>query len=194
MTTYGYARVSTDGQSLASQQAELKAAGCIRVFAEKISGARSDRAELAKALKRIENGDTIIVTRLDRLARSTRDLLNILHGLGEKGVSFKSLHDAWADTTSAHGRLMLTVLGGLAEFERELILARTDDGRKRAKARGVRFGRPRKLTAHQRQEALARLANGETQTDIARSYAVDPTTIGRLATTRHLEMIVPARR
>jgi len=86
-----------------------------------------------------------------------------------------------ADVVSAHARLMLTVLGGLAEFERELILARTNDGRKRAKARGVRFGRPRKLTAHQRQEALARLANGETQADIARSYAVDPTTIGRLA-------------
>jgi DNA invertase Pin-like site-specific DNA recombinase len=188
MTTYGYARVSTDGQSLASQEAELKAAGCIRVFAEKISGARSDRAELAKALKRIENGDTIIVTRLDRLARSTRDLLNTLHALGEKGVSFKSLHDTWADTTSAHGRLMLTVLGGLAEFERELILARTDDGRKRAKARGVRFGRPRKLTLHQRKEALARLANGETQADIAQSYAVDPTTIGRLATARHSEI------
>jgi DNA invertase Pin-like site-specific DNA recombinase len=181
MTTYGYARVSTDGQSLASQEAELKAAGCIKVYAEKISGARGDRAELARALKRIDIGDTLIVTRLDRLARSTRDLLNTLHALSEKGASFKSLHDAWADTTSAHGRLMLTVLGGLAEFERELILARTNDGRKRAKARGVRFGRPRKLTAHQRQEALARLANGETQADIARSYAVDPTTIGRLA-------------
>jgi len=179
MTTYGYARVSTDGQSLAPQEAELKAAGCIRVFAEKISGARSDRAELAKALKRTEN------TRLDRLARSTRDLLNILHALGEKGVGFKSLYDAWADTTSAHGRLMLTVLGGLAEFVRELIFARTDDGRKRAKARGVRFGRPRKLTVHQRKEALARLANGETQADIARSYAVDPTTIGRLAIASH---------
>ena len=179
MTTYGYARVSTDGQSLAPQEAELKAAGCIRVFAEKISGARSDRAELAKALKRTEN------TRLDRLARSTRDLLNILHALGEKGVGFKSLYDAWADTTSAHGRLMLTVLGGLAEFVRELIFARTDDGRKRAKARGVRFGRPRKLTVHQRKEALARLANGETQADIARSRAVDPTTIGRLAIASH---------
>jgi DNA invertase Pin-like site-specific DNA recombinase len=171
MTIYGYARVSTDGQSLASQESELKAAGCAKVFAEKVSGARGDRAELAKALKRLESGDTLIVTRLDRLARSTRDLLNILHTLSQNGVSFRSLHDAWADTTSAHGRLMLTVLGGLAEFERELILARTNDGRKRAKARGVRFGRPHKLTAHQRQEALARLANGETQADIARSYA-----------------------
>ena len=180
MTIYGYARVSTDGQSLASQEYELKAAGCVKVFAEKVSGARGDRVELSKALKRLETGDTLIVTRLDRLARSTRDLLNILHRLSQNDVSFKSLHDVWADTTSAHGRLMLTVLGGLAEFERELILVRTDDGRKRARARGVRFGRPRKLTAHQRQEALARLANGETQADIARSYAVDPTTIGRL--------------
>src|SRR5215467_4383554 len=180
MTIYGYARVSTDGQSLASQEYELKAAGCVKVFAEKVSGARGDRVELAKALKRLETGDTLIVTRLDRLARSTRDLLNILHRLSQNDVSFKSLHDVWADTTSAHGRLMLTILGGLAEFERELILVRTDDGRRRAWARGVRFGRPRKLTAHQRQEALARLANGETQADIARSYAVDPTTIGRL--------------
>jgi DNA invertase Pin-like site-specific DNA recombinase len=104
MTTYGYARVSTDGQSLASQEAELKVAGCIKVYAEKISGARGDRAELARALKRIDSDDTLIVTRLDRLARSTRDLLNILHALDEKGASFKSLHDAWADTTSGcHG-------------------------------------------------------------------------------------------
>ena len=122
----------------------------------------------------------MIVTRLDRLARSTRDLLNVLDTVAKAGAKFKSLGDTWADTTTPHGRLMLTVLGGLAEFERSLIKARTDDGRKRAKAKGVRFGRPSKLTAHQRQEALARLAAGETQADIARTYAVDPTTIGRL--------------
>jgi len=122
----------------------------------------------------------VIVTRLDRLARSTRDLLNVLDTVAKAGAKFKSLGDTWADTTTPHGRLMLTVLGGLAEFERSLIKARTDDGRKRAKAKGVRFGRPSKLTAHQRQEALARLAAGETQADIARTYAVDPTTIGRL--------------
>jgi DNA invertase Pin-like site-specific DNA recombinase len=121
-----------------------------------------------------------MVTRLDRLARSTRDLLNTLHALGERQVGFKSLVDTWADTTTPHGRLMLTVLGGLAEFERELIRARTGEGRKRAQARGVRFGRPPKLTPHQRQEALARLRAGETQTDIARTYNVDATTIGRL--------------
>jgi DNA invertase Pin-like site-specific DNA recombinase len=121
-----------------------------------------------------------MVTRLDRLARSTRDLLNTLRALGERGVGFKSLVDTWADTTAPHGRLMLTVLGGLAEFEREPIRSRTGEGRKRAMARGVRFGRPPKLTQHQRQEAVARLEAGETQTDIARSYNVDATTIGRL--------------
>jgi len=179
-TIYGYARVSTGGQSLASQEAELKAAGCIKIFAEKVSGAKSDRVGLAKALKRLDRGDTLIVTRLDRLARSTRDLLNILDSVSKAGAKFKSLHDAWADTTTPHGELMVTILGGLATFERHLIKARTDDGRKRAKQRGVTFGRPRKLTPHQRQEALQRLANGETQADIARSYAVDATTIGRL--------------
>ena len=95
-------------------------------------------------------------------------------------AGFRSLKDAWADTTTPHGRLMLTVLGGLAEFERELIRARTGEGRKRAKERGVRFGRRRKLTPHQRQEALKRLTAGETQADIARTYNVDATTIGRL--------------
>src|SRR5262249_44686019 len=135
-------RVATDGQSLTSQDAELHAAGCAKVYAEKISGARSNRSELAKVLKRLDTGDVLIVTRLDRLARSTRDLLNILDDIAKRGAGFKSLHDAWADTTSAHGRLMVTILAGLAEFERELILARTSDGRARAKARGVRFGRP----------------------------------------------------
>jgi DNA invertase Pin-like site-specific DNA recombinase len=181
MPIYGYARVSTDGQSLASQEAELYAAGCAKVYAEKISGARSDRPELARALKRLNPGDLLIVTRLDRLARSTRDLLNILDDIAKRGAGFKSLHDAWADTTSAHGRLMVTILAGLAEFERELILARTSDGRTRAKARGVRFGRPPTLTAYQRREILQRLAQGEVQADVARSFNVSQATISRLA-------------
>ena len=129
---------------------------------------------------RLEPGDVLMVTRLDRLARSTHDLLNILHMLGERSIGFKSLADAWADTTTPHGRLLVTMLAGIAEFERELIRARTGEGRKRAQARGVRFGRPPALTAHQRQEALKRLAAGETQTDIARSYNVSHVTIGRL--------------
>jgi DNA invertase Pin-like site-specific DNA recombinase len=139
-----------------------------------------NRAELAKVMKRLERDDLLIVTRLDRLARSTRDLLNILHALADKGAKFKSLHDPWCDTSTPQGELLVTILAGFATFERHLIKARTDAGRKRAMARGVRFGRPRKLDAHQRQEALERLANGETLIDVARTYAVDPTTIGRL--------------
>jgi DNA invertase Pin-like site-specific DNA recombinase len=177
---FGYARVSTRDQNLVAQDAELRAAGCAKVFKEKISGAKTDRPELVKAIGRLEPGDVLVVTRLDRLARSTRDLLNVIAAILDRGAGFKSLRDAWADTTSAHGRLMLTVLGGLAEFERELIRARTGEGRKRAKERGVRFGRPRKMTPHQRQEALRRLAAGETQADVARTYNVDATTIGRL--------------
>ena len=181
MTLYGYARVSTNGQDLASQEAELLAAGCDKVFKEKASGARTDRAELAKVIRRLAPGDVLVVTRLDRLARSTRDLLNIMATIGEREAGFRSLKDAWADTTTPHGRLMLTVLGGLAEFERELIRARTGDGRARAKARGVRFGRPSALTGHQRAEALQRLANGEAQADVARTFDVSQATISRLA-------------
>jgi DNA invertase Pin-like site-specific DNA recombinase len=165
---------------LDSQDAQLHAAGCAKVYAEKVSGVRTDRHELAKLLRRLEPGDVLMVTRLDRLARSTRDLLNILHMLGEHSIGFKSLADAWADTTTAHGRLLVTMLAGIAEFERELIRARTGEGRKRAQARGVKFGRPPKLSSYQRQEALQRLAAGETQTDIARSYGVSHVTIGRL--------------
>jgi DNA invertase Pin-like site-specific DNA recombinase len=179
MPMFGYARVSTRDQDLAGQVAELTAAGCAKVYREKVSGAKTDRTELAKVIGRLESGDVLVVTRLDRLARSTRDLLNVIEEVTKRGAGFKSLKDAWADTTSPHGRLMLTVLGGLAEFERELIRARTGEGRKRAQERGVRFGRPRKLTPLQRKEALGRLNAGETQADIARSYGVDATTIGR---------------
>ena len=187
-----YARVSTRDQDLAAQDAELMAAGCAKVFKEKVSGAKTDRPELAKAIRRLEPGDVLVVTRLDRLARSTRDLLNVIAAIAERGAGFKSLKDAWADTTTPHGRLMLTVLGGLAEFERELIRARTGEGRTRAKERGVKFGRPRKMTPHQRQEALERLAAGETMADVARTYAVDATTIGRLAASSPFEQSAAA--
>jgi DNA invertase Pin-like site-specific DNA recombinase len=180
MTVYGYARVSTNGQDLVAQETELLTAGAAKVFKEKVSGAKTDRAELAKALRRLEPGDVLVVTRLDRLARSTRDLLNVLATIGEREAAFRSLKDAWADTTTPHGRLMLTVLGGLAEFEKELIQARTGDGRARAKARGVRFGRPTALTPHQRTEALQRLAQGEAQADVARTFNVSQATISRL--------------
>jgi DNA invertase Pin-like site-specific DNA recombinase len=180
MTVYGYARVSTDGQSLDAQRAALKAAGATKVFAEKESGARTDRAQLAKAMVALGAGDVLVVTRLDRLARSTRDLLNTLAAITEKKAGFKSLADAWADTTTAHGRLMLTVLGGLAEFERELIRVRTGEGRKRAMADGVRFGRKPKLTPHQRNEAIKRHGAGESEAAIARTFNVNQSTISRL--------------
>ena len=179
---YGYARVSTDGQSVAAQVAALNAAGAGKVFREVASGAKTDRAQLRKAIAALHAGDVLMVTRLDRLARSTRDLLNTLATITGKKAGFRSLGDGWADTTTPHGRLMLTVLGGLAEFERELIRARTGEGRERAKARGVRMGRPPKLTPHQRREAIRRRDRGnETLADIARAYNVSPATISRLA-------------
>ncbi|MFG1391630.1 recombinase family protein [Xanthobacter agilis] len=177
---YGYARVSTDGQTLDAQRDALGAAGAARIFEETESGARTDRRQLAQALKQLSHGDMLLVTRLDRLARSTRDLLNILASIEGRGASFRSLADAWADTNTPHGRLMLTVLGGLAEFERELIKARTGDGRVRAKTRGVKFGRPLKLNQDQQREALARWKRGEAQADIARTFAVNPSLISRL--------------
>ena len=180
----GYARVSTDGQTLDAQHAALAAAGAERVFAEKVSGAVSDRRALTRAVTVLEAGDVLLVTKLDRLARSTRDLLNTLAAIGDRGAGFRSLGDPWADTTTQHGRLMLTVLGGLAEFERHLILARTSEGRSRAQARGVRFGRKLKLTKHQRQEAIARREAGEALAEIGRSYNVSHSTISRLAAVR----------
>lgn len=172
----GYARVSTDGQTLDAQQSALAAAGAERVFAEKVSGAITDRKALAKAIAACGPRDVLLITRPDRLARSMRDLLNVLDAVGEAGAGFRSLTDAWADTTSPHGRLMLTVLGGLAEFERELIRARTDEGRKRAQARGIRFGRKLKLTRHQMLEALARREANEALAAIGRSYNVSHST------------------
>ena len=156
-------------------------ANCARIYREKISGVRADRKQLARLIAALDKGDVLVVTRLDRLARSTRDLLNLLGAVAEKGAGFKSLRDTWADTTTAHGRLMLTVLGGLAEFERDLIRTRTGEGRQRAKARGVIMGRKPKLTGHQRREALARREAGEVLTEIARSYNVSHSTISRLS-------------
>ena len=182
MAIIGYARVSTEGQTLDSQIGALSAAGVGRIYRETASGAKAERKELARALKAIAVGDTLLVTRLDRLARSTRDLLNIVDAIARAGAGFRSLADAWADTTTPHGRLMLTVLGGLAEFERELIRARTGEGRKRARARGVHIGRPPKLTKHQRREALTALSDGTaTQADLARRFNVSQATISRLA-------------
>jgi DNA invertase Pin-like site-specific DNA recombinase len=178
---YGYARVSSDGQSVDAQVRQLTKAGCKKVFREVASGAKTDRAQLRRLLDQLEAGDVVTVTRLDRLARSTRDLLNTLAVITAKKAGFRSLGDTWADTTTSHGRLMLTVLGGLAEFERDLIRARTGEGRARAKANGQSLGRPPKLTAHQKKEAIKRRDRGEESlTEIGRSYNVSAATISRL--------------
>jgi DNA invertase Pin-like site-specific DNA recombinase len=176
----GYARVSTDGQTLDAQEVALRNAGAERIFAEKVSGAVTDRKALAKAIAALGAGDVLLVTRLDRLARSTRDLLNVLATVSEKGAGFRSLADPMIDTTSPHGKLIIAVLGALAEFERSMILARTLEGRKRAMERGVRFGRKPKLSQFQITEALARRGNGEPLADIGRSYGVSHSTISRL--------------
>jgi DNA invertase Pin-like site-specific DNA recombinase len=179
---YGYARISADGQSVTAQVAALRKHGAGRVFREVASGAKTDRPQLRRLLDHLDAGDVLTVTRLDRLARSTRDLLNTLAAITAKKAGFKSLGDTWADTTRSHGRLMLTVLAGLAEFERDLIRARTGEGRARAVARGQKMGRPPKLTPHQKREAIKRRDTGnETLADIGRSYNVSAATISRLS-------------
>jgi DNA invertase Pin-like site-specific DNA recombinase len=174
---YGYARVSTDGQSVNAQVMQLREAGAEKVFRETASGARSDRAGLRRALAALDKGDVLMVTRIDRLARSTRDLFNTVEAITGRGAGFKSM----ADSTTPHGRLMLAVLSGLAEFESSLIHARTGEGRERAKARGVKMGPKFKLTAHQQREAIRRRdAKGEPVREIARTYNVSHSTISRL--------------
>jgi DNA invertase Pin-like site-specific DNA recombinase len=180
MNLIGYARVSTSGQTLDAQLEQLGAAGCAALFKETMSGARSDRPELKKALDALTQGDVLIVTRLDRLARSTRDLLDIVHTIETKGAKLKALTDAWADTTTPTGKLILTVLGGLAEFERSLIAERTAEGRDRARRAGRRLGRPPKLTTHQRDAALRMRAGGQDNAEIARVLGVSRSTVSRI--------------
>jgi DNA invertase Pin-like site-specific DNA recombinase len=143
MTMIGYARVSTRDQDLTGQIEALKAAGAKTVYREKISGARADRPQLGKLTAALKAGDVVVVTKLDRLGRSTRELLDLIDRIGKAGASFRSLGDPLWDTSSAQGRLLSTLLASIAEFERELIRERTGEGRKRAMANGVKFGRKR---------------------------------------------------
>jgi DNA invertase Pin-like site-specific DNA recombinase len=180
MAVIGYARVSTQDQHLTGQLEALKAAGAENIYREKISGARADRPQLAKLMATLNQGDVVLVTKLDRLGRSTRELLDLIERIGNAGAAFRSLGDPLFDTTSSQGRLLTTLLAAIAEFERELIRERTGEGRKRAMANGVKFGRKPKLSEYQRQEALKRRADGETLASIAKSYAVDISMISRL--------------
>jgi DNA invertase Pin-like site-specific DNA recombinase len=181
MAAIGYARVSTQDQDLTGQLEALTAAGATTIFREKISGARADRPQMAKLMAFLKEGDVILVTKLDRLGRSTRELLDLIERIGKAGAAFRSLGDPLFDTTSSQGRLLSTLLAAIAEFERDLIRERTGDGRKRAMAKGVKFGRKPKLSDYQRQEAIKRRAGGETLAEIAKSYAVDVSMISRLS-------------
>lgn len=180
MAIVGYARVSTQDQDLGGQLDELKAAGATTVYREKISGARADRPQLAKLMRSLKPGDVVAVTKLDRLGRSTRELLDLIDRIGKAGAAFRSLGDPLFDTAGAQGRLLVTMLAAIAEFERELIRERTGDGRKRAMAQGVKFGRKRKLSDYQRQEAIKRRDAGELLGSIAKSYGVAISMISRL--------------
>jgi len=179
MAITGYARVSTNGQDLAIQEAALRAVGCTKIYAEKMSGVRSDRPKLARLLKGIDEGDIVVVARLDRLARSTLDLLHTVDVITKAGAQFRSIADTWCDTTTPHGKLILTVLAGLAEFERTLIMERTQAGIARARDKGVTFGRPTKLNPRQRRMIAERYAAGETMAALARAFDVSEPTVWR---------------
>ncbi|MEA2078578.1 MAG: recombinase family protein [Pseudomonadota bacterium] len=176
----GYGRASTTGQSLTSQRAQLLKAGCQKIFEEKLTGAERKRPQLARLLREIDGGDTLIITGLDRLARSTHDLLDITQTLDHRGIGIRSLGEPWADTTSATGEFLVTVFAGLSELERCLIRDRSEEGRIAAKERGVKFGRKHKLTDYQRGEVMRMLDEGVSIRGIARHFNVGVATIDRV--------------
>lgn len=176
----GYARVSTDVQSLDLQLAALKEAGCKRIFQEKASGAQRHRPELERLLDQLRLGDTLVVWKLDRLARSTRDLLEFVETIRTADASFQSLSEPWADTTTHAGKMIMTVFAGIAEFERDLIRERTSAGRAAAQHRGVRFGRPKKLSEEQQALALRLLQEGKSVSEVARTFKVHGATVYRM--------------
>jgi DNA invertase Pin-like site-specific DNA recombinase len=175
----GYARVSTDDQKLDIQSRRLLVAGCERLFEEKVSGAARNRPALSMLLGHLRDGDVLVVTRLDRLARSTAEQLRIAEQIAEKHAGLQSLDEPWADTTSPAGKMVMTIFGGIAEFERSLILTRTQDGRKAAKDRGVAFGRPKKMLPEQQELARQLLLEGKSISAVARTFNVHPATIYR---------------
>lgn len=177
----GYARVSTTGQTLELQLNTLKEFGCRRIYREKASGADAERPELRKLLASLKPGQSVVVTRLDRLARSTFDLFSIVKTITDKKAQFYSLAEPWTDTSTSTGRLMLAVLGGLADVERDLIRTRTAEGRARAMEQGKRMGRPRQITDAQRQEITSRRQRGETLKSVATAFGISESTVSRIA-------------
>ncbi|KGD42895.1 MULTISPECIES: recombinase family protein [Burkholderia] len=181
----GYARVSTRDQDLSNQEAQLRAAGCGRIFAEKITGTKRARPQLDRMLDHLRAGDVIVVTRLDRLARSIRDLLDIVERIRDAGAGLRSLAEPWADTTTPAGRMVLTVFAGIAEFERSLIVERTSSGRAAAKARGTKFGRKPKLESAQLRHIYQLVDEGKaSRQEIADLFGIDRSTLYRLLTQR----------
>src|SRR6266704_2456000 len=176
---YGYARVSSKTQDHTGQVDALKASGCQRIYSEKASGKSRDRREFEKLLRILAPGDVVVVSKLDRLARSTRDLLNILHELRERECSFIALDEPWCDTASDFGQLVMTIMAGLAEWERKLIRKRCDDGIERAKVKGTAFGRKPRLDPGQRRKIAERYSAGETMAQLAKDYDCGPATIWR---------------
>lgn len=176
----GYARVSTDDQTLEHQRATLADVGCKKIYEEKNSGAKRNRLQLQDMIANLRDTDVVVVTRLDRLARSTRDLLDIAEQLNKVGAGLRSLAEPWADTTSPAGRMVLTVFGGIAEFERTLIHQRTSVGRLMAKEKGVRFGRPPALNIEQIALGQKLLDEGSTPREVAKALKVHPSTIYRV--------------
>ncbi len=162
---YGYARVSSTGQNPAQQLAQLGAAGCTKIYQKKVSGGTAERPQLKRAVGALDAGDVLMVTSTDRLARNTRDLLNILHAVKEAGAGFCSIAEPMVDTTSQFAEVIIAALGVAASHERHRITERTD--RVQAKARGVKLGRRAALTPYQEAEALQRLAAGDTQRTVA---------------------------
>lgn len=176
----GYARVSTEDQKLDLQLQALKKAGCTKIFKEKLSGVNSQRPEFQKLLEQLRGGDTVIVWKIDRLARSTKDLLETMELLQEQSVKFQSLSEPWANTTSHAGKMIMTVFAGIAEFERELIRERTSAGQRAARKRGIKFGRPQKLNHEQKQLVQRLLDEGKSVSQVANTFGVHVTTIYRL--------------
>ena len=180
MTKYGYARVSSKGQDYAAQVEALKAAGCERIYSEKASGKSTNgRPEFNRLMKALLPGDTVVVVKLNRLARSSRDLHNIIHDLEGLSAGFQSLGESWCDTTTDVGKLMLTIMGGIAEFERSLIRRRTEEGIERAKRQGKKFGRKSALDDGQKRVISDRYAAGKTMPELAEEYGVGLGTIWR---------------
>lgn len=176
---FGYARVSTKDQNLSLQLDALKSENCDEFISEKISSRHKDRPEWDGLLLKLRAGDTLIVYKLDRIARSTTELLRLVEDFQKRDIALKSLQEPWADTTSSVGKLIITIMAGIAEFERDLIRQRSRDGREAAKKRGVKFGRPAKLSKSQISLIKEARDNGTSVSELSSVFVVSKDTIYR---------------